>query len=156
MSRDLVTISARVDEDSDLAQEFDQYQKQNSMTSKSEAVRHLIRSGLEQELQQPDNADDADSAQSDSAPADADNAPIISVDVIRGNEPIIIGFAFLVGFNDILSGLTTVAGRAGALLFMAIGLLLSAWILSDVIRSTSLWNRLNAADDDANAAMGAD
>jgi len=127
MSRDLVTISARVDADSDLAEQMEQYRSQNSMTSKSEAVRHLLRAGLEQELEQPDDVvDDA----RDVAPDDADS-PTIDLNLIQGNEAIILGFAFLIGSNDILTTLTAIAGGMGGWLFIFIGLLLSAWLLYD-------------------------
>jgi hypothetical protein len=127
MSRDLVTISARVDADSDLASELEEYQEQNSMTSKSEAVRHLLRSGLAQEMERPDDVvdDDRDAAR------DADSSPSIDLNLIQGNEAIILGFAFLIGSNDILAALTAIAGRLGGWLFIAIGLLLSAWLLWD-------------------------
>jgi len=127
MSRDLVTISARVDADSDLASELEEYQEQNSMTSKSEAVRHLLRSGLAQEMERPDDVvdDDRDAAR------DADSSPSIDLNLIQGNEAIILGFAFLIGSNDILAALTAIAGGLGGWLFIAIGLLLSAWLLWD-------------------------
>ena len=127
MSRDLVTISARVDADSDLASELEEYQEQNSMTSKSEAVRHLLRSGLAQEMERPDDDvdDDRDAAR------DADSSPSIDLNLIQGNEAIILGFAFLIGSNDILVALTAIAGGLGGWLFIAIGLLLSAWLLWD-------------------------
>ena len=127
MSRDLVTISARVDADSDLASELEEYQEQNSMTSKSEAVRHLLRSGLAQEMERPDDVvdDDRDAAR------DADSSPSIDLNLIQGNEAIILGFAFLIGSNDILVALTAIAGGMGGWLFIAIGLILSGWLLAD-------------------------
>lgn len=135
MSRDLRTISARVDEDSDLAQQLDQYQAQNSMTSKSEAVRHLLRSGLEHEFEQPaDDVDDEPDPSPGVADADADSGdsqPVIDLNLIQGNEPIILGFAFLLGSNDILAALTAVAGGLGGLLFVAFGIGISAWLLAD-------------------------
>jgi len=126
MSRDLVTISARVDADSDLAEQMEQYRSQNSMTSKSEAIRHLLRAGLEQELEQPDVDDDRDVARDD-----ADSSPSIDLNLIQGNEAIILGFAFLIGSNDILTTLTAIAGGMGGWVFIFIGLLLSAWLLYD-------------------------
>ena len=119
-------MSAQVDTDTELAQQFQEYQQQNAMTSKSEAVRHLLRAGLAQELEQPDDVDD-----DRDAARDADSSPSIDLNLIQGNEAIILGFAFLIGSNDILAALTAIAGGLGGWLFIAIGLLLSAWLLWD-------------------------
>ena len=129
MSRDLVTISARVDADSDLAEQMEQYRSQNSMTSKSEAVRHLLRAALAEELEQSNDVVDDDR---DAARDDADS-PTIDLNLIQGNEPIILGFAFLVGSNSILSALTAVAGSLGATLWGVTGLLLAGWVIGDTI-----------------------
>jgi len=125
-----VTISARVDADSDLAEQMEQYRSQNSMTSKSEAIRHLLRAGLEQELEQPDVDDDRDVARDD-----ADSSPSIDLNLIQGNEAIILGFAFLIGSNDILTTLTAIAGGMGGWVFIFIGLLLSAWLAVPALRT---------------------
>lgn len=153
MPPERTTLSAQVDSDTELAKQFKKYREQNGMTSKSEAVRHLVRSGLEHELQQLDDPDDGDSARSRSDFADVDDAQSISDDFIRGNEPIIIGFAFLVGFGEILTGMTTVAGQLGVWLFIALGLLLAAWVLADVIRHAGvLRSRSDDRSDDAATA----
>ena len=124
-------MSAQVDEGTELAQQFSEYQQQNAMTSKSEAVRHLLRAGLEQELEQSNDVVDDDR---DAARDDADS-PTIDLNLIQGNEPIILGFAFLVGSNSILSALTAVAGDAGATLWGITGLLLASWVIADAVAS---------------------
>lgn len=43
-----VTIATQVNEDDNLVQEFEEYCERNSMQSKSEGVRTLIREGLEE------------------------------------------------------------------------------------------------------------
>jgi len=127
MSRDLITIAARVEADSELAEQFEHFRENNSMTSKSEAVRHLLRAALAEELEQSNDVvdDDRDDARDDAG------SPTIDLNLIQGNEAIILGFAFLIGSNDILTTLTAIAGGMGGWLFIFIGLLLSAWLLWD-------------------------
>lgn len=159
MSRDLVTISARVDEGSDLAQEFEQFQAQNSMTSKSEAVRHLLRSGLERELKQPDDADAPDSTASGSQAADTGStASGTTVNVVSGNEAVLLGVAFLIGSDGILGALQSVAGAAGGtLLFAALGLGIVLSMLPTLIRHLQhLMRSYSGGDDASDRAMGAD
>lgn len=43
------TLSAQVDEDSDLAKQFEEYREEKGMKSKSEAVRTLVRDSLERD-----------------------------------------------------------------------------------------------------------
>jgi len=47
-----VTLATKVDEDSTLAEEFEEFKQDNSMYSKSEAIRTLLRAGLEVEYHQ--------------------------------------------------------------------------------------------------------
>jgi metal-responsive CopG/Arc/MetJ family transcriptional regulator len=54
-----VTFATKADEDSDLVKEFNEYKQENSMNSKSEAIRSLMRAGLEEEYNQ-DESDDID------------------------------------------------------------------------------------------------
>jgi len=130
MSQERTTLSAQVDTDTELAQQFVEYQQRNAMTSRSEAVRHLIRAGLEQELELPDDTDD--SARERSKASDVDNSPV-SIDFVRGNEAIIAGAAFLIGADGILESLTGVAGAAGSWIFIAIGSLLIVWVWADMM-----------------------
>jgi Arc/MetJ-type ribon-helix-helix transcriptional regulator len=60
------TFSAQVEEDSELVDQFEEYRESNSMTSKSEAVRTLIREGLEDDHDQ-DESDDTDGQRKKSA-----------------------------------------------------------------------------------------
>jgi len=122
------TVSAQLAADSELAAQFDRYREVNGMNSKSEAVRHLLRIGLHEQMQESD-ADDVDDDRD--AAHDADSSPSIDLNLIQGNEAIILGFAFLIGSNDILVALTAIAGGLGGWLFIAIGLLLSGWLLAD-------------------------
>lgn len=134
----MTTFSAQVDEDSGLVEQFEEYRMQKGMT-KSEAVRSLMRQSLERELDasedepvEPDRDRDqrADAVMSES-----------TVSIIEGNEAIIIGFAFLIGADGILSSLTAVAGPAGASIFVALGLVVVAAVLRDV------WVHWRASDD---------
>jgi hypothetical protein len=131
----MTTFSAQVDEDSGLVEQFEEYRQQKGMT-KSEAVRSLMRQSLERELE-----DDQDDVQRDQPAQTPSNTASTSADWIEGNEPIIIGFAFLIGADGILSALTGVVGAAGAALFALTGILITGWILADI------WTNLRASDD---------
>lgn len=48
MAAERKTLSAQVDKDSELARDFEEYRESQGMTSKSEAVRTLVRDSLEQ------------------------------------------------------------------------------------------------------------
>jgi|APHM01.1.fsa_nt_gi hypothetical protein len=61
-----VTIATKVDEESNLVQEFEEYKKRKSMNSKSEAVRTLLREGLENEAE--DNDADKSASSQDAQP----------------------------------------------------------------------------------------
>jgi hypothetical protein len=61
-----VTFATKADEDSDLVKEFNEYKQENSMNSKSEAIRSLMRAGLEEEYNQ-DESDDTDGQRKESA-----------------------------------------------------------------------------------------
>jgi len=137
MSQDTKTISAKLETDSALATEFEEFRKQNGMTSKSEAVRHLLRAGLAEQMHDDDrDARDEQTVQTSSRAADW----------IEGNEPIIFGFAFLIGADGILSSMTAVAGGGGQIMFGVLGLLLAVWIIYDAV---SNWR---VSDDPATSA----
>lgn len=59
MAKDNKVLSAAVESDSNLANEFEEYREEKSMASNSEAVRHLIRAGLEAQTEgdEPDEPD---------------------------------------------------------------------------------------------------
>jgi hypothetical protein len=159
MSQSRVTLSAQVDSDTDLASQFEQYQQSNAMTSKSEAVRHLVRAGLEQELEHEDGADDPGSTASGSQTADADStASPATVNVVSGNEAILLGVAFLIGSDGILASLQSVAGAAGGtLLFAALGLGIVLSMLPTLIRHLQhLMRSYSGGDDASDRGMGAD
>ena len=123
-------MSAQVDTETELAQQFEEYQQRNAMTSKSEAVRHLLRAGLAQELEQPDDDvdDDRDVARGD---VDARSSPGNPLNMTSGDGAIVLGGAFLIGSNNILAALTAVAGGMGAWVFLSMGLILSGWLLAE-------------------------
>lgn len=140
MSADTKTLSAAVEVDSELAEQFEEFREQNGMTSKSEAVRHLLRAGL---AEQTDDSDEAE--QTDDSDDDDDRDTLErqtpqtpsgrAADWIDGNEPIIFGFAFLVGAEGILSSMMSVAGAYGSVLFAVLGLGLAVWIVADSIEN---------------------
>jgi len=77
------TLSAQVEEDSELVDQFQEYRESNSMTSKSEAVRTLIREGLEDEQnsQDPQSASESEPAtDTESATRTTDDRPDFAVD----------------------------------------------------------------------------
>ena len=121
----MTTFSAQVDEDSGLVEQFEEYRQQKGMT-KSEAVRSLMRQSLEREL---------DDEQPDQPAQTPSNTASTSADWIHGNEPIIVGVAWIIGSNGILDSLTTVAGAAtGAWIFVVASVLVAAWLLIDAFR----------------------
>ena len=126
MSADTKTLSAAVEVDSELAEQFEQFREQNGMTSKSEAVRHLLRAGLAEQMHDDDDDRDARDEQTVQTSSRA-------ADWIEGNEPIIFGFAFLIGADGILSSMTAVAGGGGEIMFGVLGLLLAVWIIYDAL-----------------------
>lgn len=50
-----VTIATKIDENSELVKQFNEYKEANSMNSKSEAMRALLRAGIEKEYIQDDS-----------------------------------------------------------------------------------------------------
>ena len=125
----MTTFSAQADEDSGLVEQFEEYRQQKGMT-KSEAVRSLMRQSLERELD-----DDQDDVQRDESAQTPSNTASTSSDWIHGNEPIIVGVAWIIGSNGILDSLTTVAGAAtGAWIFVVASVLIAAWLLIDAFR----------------------
>jgi len=146
-----MTIGAQLDADGDLAKQFEEFQERNSYETKSEAVRALIRDSLERDRRQDQQADDeqqSDQAGSDVVATDGGT----QLNLIEGNEPILLGIALLIGFDGILSALTSVAGALGAWLFIALSLLVSVWILLDVARTAGIWR--SSSDDSATALSG--
>lgn len=131
MSADTKTLSAAVEVDSELAEQFEEFRDQNGMTSKSEAVRHLLRAGLAEQMDDSDDDDDRNALERQTAQTSSSRA----ADWIDGNEPIIFGFAFLIGAEGILSSLVAVAGGAGTVLFAVLGLALSVWLIVDTVRN---------------------
>jgi hypothetical protein len=64
MTENTTTIATKVDQDANLVQDFEEYCERNSMQSKSEGVRTLMREGL-------DNTDTTDDSQTETD-SDAD------------------------------------------------------------------------------------
>lgn len=137
--RETKTVSAALEVDSKLFEEFEEYQEKNGMTSKSEAVRTLLRAGLAEQMHDDDDDRDARDEQTVQTSSRA-------ADWIEGNEPIIFGFAFLIGADGILSSMTAVAGGGGQIMFGVLGLLLAVWIIYDAV---SNWR---VSDDPATSA----
>lgn len=154
MSTERTTLSAQVDSDTELAKQFEEYREQNAMTSRSEAVRHLVRAGLEQELSKQAGDDAADSTASGESSGKSATDPDISINLIRGNEPILFAVAFVIGSEGVLAVTQSVAGAFwGSMLFVAIGIVTLASMLPMVWRALShIAQNSSAADaDDADA-----
>jgi hypothetical protein len=58
-----VTFATKAEEDSDLVKQFKKYKQENSMNSKSEAIRSLMRAGLEEEYQDDSDSQDDEPSQ---------------------------------------------------------------------------------------------
>lgn len=150
-----MTIGAQLDADGDLAKQFEEFRERNSFETKSEAVRALVRDSLERDRRQQQQRDiEQQSAQSGPDSAETNDAQQ-ALNLIEGNEPILLGVALLIGFDGILSALTSVAGGVGAWLFIGLSLTVSAWIFVDVARSAGIGNRLSGDNDDSSPSAPA-
>lgn len=149
MSAETKTLSAAVEVDSELAEQFEEYREQNGMTSKSEAVRHLLRAGLADEM----NSDDRDAGDEQPDQTSSDS-PQIDIDLIRGNEPALFGLAFVIGSDGFLSVMQAVAGAFwGSILFAVTGFSIIAAMTPMFIRAIlRLVGSTSADADDANSS----
>jgi len=141
----MVTVSAQLSADSQVAEAFEQYRDVNAMNSKSEAVRQLLRVGLADQMEDREQGRAADETES------SDTAATIDIDLIRGNEAIILSAAFLVGSDNLLAALTAMAGTLGSWLFGFLGLFLLAWLFFHFVT-----NELELGDGLRSKGTGAD
>jgi VIT1/CCC1 family predicted Fe2+/Mn2+ transporter len=157
MPQDTKTVSAKLNSDSTLAAQFEEYRDANGMTSKSEAVRHLLRAGIEQEHVDDDDRDRDDDV--DDARADQSHVQrqISSGDWIEGNELLLMGIAFLIGADGLLSSLVSVFGQSGGeLAFASMGLIIAVPLMIQAIQNLATTLGYSDADDgDAMQARGA-
>ena len=139
------TLSAVVEDDSRLVEEFEEYRQHRSMNTKSEAVRALVRAGLDEELE---DDDDRDQEEQPAAPAAA-GGPAAG-DWIRGNEPILFGIAFLIGSDGLLSALTTSLGPGlGTVMFVGVAVVVVALLgLTAARRLRDLWRERTGSEAD--------
>jgi hypothetical protein len=118
-------------------------------------VRHLLRAGLEQEQSQQADDDAADSTASGQSSGQPAADPDISINLIRGNVPVLFGLAFVIRPEGFRTVTQSVAGAFwGSLLFAAIGVIIFASMLPMFWRALSnLVQNSSAADaDDADAS----
>ena len=137
------TLAANMDEDAETFERFEEYRQKKGMTSKSEAVRTLIREGLERELD--DYGDDVQRNQNDAVQTEP------SPDLIRKNAPILFGLAFLIASDGFLSALEAAAGETiGTLVFVAGGMIIVASLFPMFARHVQ--NLAGAGTDDSDAS----
>lgn len=144
------TVSAALEVDSELFEQFEQYQDANGMTSKSEAVRTLLRAGLNEEFDS-----DGDHDAPDEQPVQTSSgSPQIDIDLIRGNEPVLAGLAYLIGSDGILIASQAVAGDFwGSMIFAAIGIGIIISMIPLIVRALlKLADRTPADGDDVNVS----
>jgi hypothetical protein len=136
MPQETKTVSAKLEADSTLATEFEEYRDANGMTSKSEAVRHLLRAGLEQEQSQQTDDDAADSTASGQSAGKSATDPDISINLLRGNVPVLFALAFVIRPEGFRSVTQSVAGPFwGSLLFAGIGVVIFASMMPMFVRA---------------------
>jgi Arc/MetJ-type ribon-helix-helix transcriptional regulator len=136
MSTERTTLSAQVDSDTELAKQFEEYREQNAMTSRSEAVRHLVRAGLEQELSKQTDDDAADSTASGQSAGQPATDPDISINLLRGSEPVLLALAYVFGYSDFQTATRALAGPFwGQLLFAGIGVAILAAMMPMFVRA---------------------
>lgn len=148
MSGERTTLSAAVDRDSELAKQFDQFREANGMTSKSEAVRHLVRAGLAQQEYDDGVVDGDDAGAGDDQPPQPSPASqqidILSID---GIKPLAAGVAFIIGSDGFLAAAQSVAGDfAGSWIFITVGIVILASLLP--MLKKGILDRLPGSDDD--------
>jgi hypothetical protein len=123
-----VMLSTKVDEDSELAEEFEEFKESNSMYSKSEAIRTLMRAGLEQKQQET-----ANESASEESTSDGGTAPVLSTENLA-----YVSVAFYLGFQILPSWLTSVEGVSlaigvtGALILIAVPIAVSKQLIREV------------------------
>lgn len=151
------TLSAQVDEDSDLARDFERYREQKGMKSKSEAVRTLVRESLDQEFNEARSDDDSSDTESDRA-----SSPVETVSDILSNISLmtllsvgpIMGAAYLIGGGALTQALEIILGpTTAANIYIGIGLIILMFLvlllilfMMDLLRQVGNWT---AGDDDA-------
>ena len=153
--RETKTVSAALEVDSKLFEEFEEYQEKNGMTSKSEAVRTLLRAGLAEQMHDDDDRDDSD-----------DRTRVPTQTPARGDElqlqfpaltyPLLSSVAFVVGSDGLLASLESVLGTtAGSWVFVFVGVQLVVWIAYAGLReATSLFGSDGTATPAAETANG--
>lgn len=125
-----ITIATKVDEDSKLVKQFNEYKEENSMNSKSEATRALMRAGLEQEHRDDDD-DTADEA--GRSADDSERASVLSTEKLT-----YVAVAFFAGFQTLPSWFATIdvvslaTAVTGALILIAVPITVSRELIREV------------------------
>jgi hypothetical protein len=117
-----ITVGAKLEDDSDLGQRFETYKEEQMMETNSEALRNLIRAGLEVEM------DDTDG---DVTPQPEQKSPSVqSGNLVSGNESILIAIAFILGGQSFFEVMSVIVGSGLASAgFVAVGVLIIAGML---------------------------
>lgn len=125
-----ITIATKVDEDSKLVKQFNEYKEENSMNSKSEATRALMRAGLEQEHREDDDDDTADEA--GGSADDRERASVLSTEKLT-----YVAVAFFAGFQTLPSWFATIdvvslaTAVTGALILIAVPITVSRELIRE-------------------------
>lgn len=151
-----VTIATKVDEDSKLVKQFNEYKESNSMNSKSEAMRALLRAGIEKEYVQ----DDSDSQ--DDEPSQVATSLQDALIQARLLDRRFFGYAIF-GFvvNDIYDLMTSVGTYFVSLgtvntIFTAFALLISMMFTVDYVIKPLVSTLQDDSADGKRAAQRAD
>lgn len=159
------TLSAQLDEDSDLAKQFEQYRERKGMKSKSEAVRTLVRKSLERD-QQEQKSDAVPDKTSDSTSSDSMSSESGTViERLRSFTPgdsllvwtgLIIAIPYLLGGGALLQALQiTLGSAAGSRVFVYLGIgillllipLMIAFIVELIRDLRQMWLQLRSSEE---------
>lgn len=111
MGSDTRVLSAAIEEDSKLSEEFDEFQSKRGHISKSEAVRALLRSGLE--------------TQNQSTEEQTSGSDGVEMNLLEGNKILLVSLAYLLGSNTILTNAQVAFGETwGSIVFAFLGTVL--------------------------------
>ena len=155
-----VTFATKADEDSDLVKQFNEYKQENSMNSKSEAIRSLMRAGLEEEYNQ-DESDDTDSQRKKSAtqPATPLQDALADAGLLDRRFAAYAIFGVIVSdIYDLMADVGTFFVSIGTVntVFTSVALLVVAMFIVDYGINPLVATLQDDSQDERRAAQGAD
>jgi len=150
-----ITFATKAEEDSDLVKQFKKYKEEKSMNSKSEAIRSLMRSGLEQEYQDGSDSQDDEPSQVATPLQDA----LIQAGLLDRRFFGYAIFGFVVNdIYDLMASVGTYFVSLGTVntIFTVFALLIVAMFIVDYGINPLVATLQDDSQDEKGAAQGAD